>query len=273
MHNNKLRSRCTKPLSRILAFCTCLSCSIAMSQTIDVIPLQNRPAEEIQTLLAPMLESDEALSGTGFNLIVKSSEPRQHILRQLVEQLDSPLHTLLISVMQNSVKTAEELNTEEQFSISSSTIRMRGMTADTRHLDQQRTLQQIKTLEGQAAHIETGEIRPVETVTMYDFGYGYPGVASTTQMQQASSGFAVIARLAGNQDVVLDISPWSERFANRAGLSTQSAQSTLRTQLGKWVEIGGISDNQQSDRQGFRGFNVTTRSNASHILIKVDLTD
>jgi type II secretory pathway component GspD/PulD (secretin) len=246
----------------------------AEKNTIEVIRLQNRPAAEIQELLAPMLENGEIVTGNGFDLIVKSRPDRLESIRELTQQLDRRQHNLIISVLQNSHKSAAQLNAEASVQSSEKSIRMQGMIGDTRDIDSQRNLQQLRTLEGQAAHIQVGTIRPIENVTVYDAGYGYPGAISTTHMQEASSGFAAIPRLTNNQEIILDISPWSDRFLNRASLETQDIQSTIRAQLGEWVELGGVFQHQQSDRHNdFQGLNHSTRNQDNYILIKVDLSD
>jgi type II secretory pathway component GspD/PulD (secretin) len=246
----------------------------AEKNIIEVIRLQNRPAAEIQELLAPMLENGEVVTGNGFDLIVKSRPDRLESIRELTQQLDRRQHNLIISVLQNSHKSAAQLNAEASVQSSEKSIRMQGMIGDTRDIDSQRNLQQLRTLEGQAAHIQVGTIRPIENVTVYDAGYGYPGAISTTHMQEASSGFAAIPRLTNNQEIILDISPWSDRFLNRASLETQNIQSTIRAQLGEWVELGGVSQHQQSDRHNdFQGLNQSTRNQVNYTLIKVDLAD
>lgn len=246
----------------------------AEKNIIEVIRLQNRPAAEIQELLAPMLENGEVVTGNGFDLIVKSRPDRLESIRELTQQLDRRQHNLIISVLQNSHKSAAQLNAEASVQSSEKSIRMQGMIGDTRDIDSQRNLQQLRTLEGQAAHIQVGTIRPIENVTVYDAGYGYPGAISTTHMQEASSGFAAIPRLTNNQEIILDISPWSDRFLNRASLETQDIQSTIRAQLGEWVELGNVSQHQQSDRHNdFQGLNQSTRNQVNYTLIKVDLAD
>lgn len=241
---------------------------------IEVISLQNRSAEEIQSLLVPMLENGETVTGNGFDLIVKSQPERFEAIRKLTRQLDRRQHNLLISVLQNSHKSAEQLNAEVAVQISSKSIRMQGMTGDTRDADSQRNMQHILTLEGQAAHIQTGTIRPIENVTVYDSGYGYPGAISNTQMQEASTGFAAAPRLTNDQEIIIEISPWSDRFQNRAGLETQDIQTTIRARLGEWVELGGISQHQQVERRSdFQGLNHSTRNQDNYTLIKVDLAD
>lgn len=240
---------------------------------MEVITLQNRPAEEIQPLLMPLLDADDVINGSGFNLIVKTSPERLENLRNLIEKLDTRLHNLMVSVLQDSHKTAEQLNAEAAIAITHSAIRLQGMAADTRDVGRQHTAQQIRTLEGKAAHIQTGNLRPVENITVYDSGYGYPGVVSNTQLQEASTGFAAIPRLINQDEIMIDIAPWSDRFLNNGGLATQGIETSIRARLGEWVEIGGTDNQQQSNIQGYTGLNHSTRNHNTRILLKVELAD
>lgn len=252
----------------------CLQCAAqAGDSVIEMIALQNRPASEIQPLLAPMLEADEAVSGDGFNLFIKSSPHRLQALRGLIGQLDTRLRNLIISVMQNSHQSAAQLNAEAAIRVSPRSIRMQGMAGDTRNLEQQTNTQQLRTLEGQAAHIQAGNVRPVESFNLYGNAYGYTGIAGNTQMQEASTGFAVVPRLAGNNEVVVDIEPWSGRFTHNGGVETRNLRTSLRARLGEWLEIGGIHEQQQTDRQRYNGLNYSTRNRNQSILIKIDLAD
>ncbi|MDD2737748.1 MAG: type II and III secretion system protein [Methylomonas lenta] len=245
-----------------------------MADTVmEVIPLHNRPSEEIQPLLTPLLEDGDIINSSGFNLIVKTSPERLENFRSLVEKLDTRRHNLMISVLQNSHKTAEQLNAEAAILIAPPAIRMRGMVADTRNVGRQNTAQQIRTLEGQAAHIQTGQQRPIENVTVYDSGYGYPGVVSNQQLQESSSGFAAIPHLINQNEIVIDLAPWSDQFLNNGGLATQSIDTSVRTRLGEWVEIGGTVNQQQSNNQGYTGLNHTTQNQSLRIMLKVELAD
>ena len=50
--------------------------SFAVETLIEVIPLYNRPASEIQPLISPMLESTDRVIAGGSNLIVKTTHDR-----------------------------------------------------------------------------------------------------------------------------------------------------------------------------------------------------
>ncbi|MGZ8193783.1 MAG: hypothetical protein ACXWTW_09560, partial [Methylobacter sp.] len=127
-------------------------------------------------------------------------------------------------------------------------------------------------VEGNTAYIKAGNKYPITTTQTYYSGYGYPDVSTNTEFIDATTGFAVTPRLAGEQ-AVLDISPWSDRINTRNQIQTQNAQSTLRINLGEWIELGGIDENSQSS--GNRNFSRIWQTGEStlRILIKVDKTD
>lgn len=275
-----------------VGLCFYLSQAVAGDNVMEVIRLQNRPAEEIQPLVAPLMEAGEGLSGNGFDLIVKTTPARIENLRQVIRQLDAQQHNLVISVLQNSHKTAEQLNAEAGLSISSRGVRFDGFQADTRDIERRHLAQQLRTLEGQAAHIQIGQIRQIDTAVLYAPGYGYPDNGGNSQSpspqngyayppaggvqrqpQEASSGFAAIPRLLNDNEVVIDIAPWSERFLSNGRLANQSVQTSIKARLGEWVDIGGLAQQQQENNQGYQGFNYTTRQHDLRILLKVDLAD
>ena len=98
------------------------------------------------------------------------------------------------------------------------------------------------------------------------------GLPSSTQYKETSTGFSVTPRLVGQQ-VLLNVSPWSETMNGKGQVGVHQAQSTLRINLGEWVEIGGIGQNPNANMNGTL---MTTRQidkNTLHILIKVDQVD
>ncbi len=245
--------------------------ALADETVMEVIQLNNRPAEEVTTLLAPLLDSQDRVVQNGSSLIVKASPAKMDQIRTLIQKLDTRLSNLVISVLQTSNKTAAELNAEASIAASPNGIHMRGMVANTEDLKNRRQHQQIRTLEGQAARIQTGQVRPVQNYSVYSSPYGN-SVSSDTQMIEASTGFAVTPRLAGQQ-VMIDIEPWSDQFQRNGQIETQSARTSIRANLGEWIEIAGNADTEQNHNQGFNSFNQSTRQNQLRILIKVDRAD
>ncbi|PPD22556.1 MAG: type II and III secretion system protein [Methylomonas sp.] len=244
---------------------------MASETVMDIIATQNRPASEVAALIQPMLEADDRIVADGFNLIIRAPAERIEAIRQLVQQIDKRQRNLVITVLQDSHNSADELNARAAIGLSGQGVQMRGFVADTRDIDQLRTTQHIRTLEGQAAHIRVGQVRMVDRVGIqgFPFLHAIPG----GQPVEASTGFAVVPRLSGTQDVMIHIAPWSDRFMSNGALAIQSAQTSLRIRLGDWVELGGSGQQTSSQNQGLDGFNATTDIGARYILIKVDLAD
>ncbi len=253
--------------------------SYATESVMEIIPLYNRPAAELQSVINPLLEDSERLVANGSNLIIRATPARLKELKGLIRQLDAPLNNLTITVLQSRTKTANELN-------ASANIRLRfpgrqagkfsgqigGRFAQTEGFKNKDSRQLIKTLDGQSAIIRTGKIHPVQNFSIYDSGYGYPAISSNTQYIEASTGFEVTPRLTGRQQVTLYISPWSDSLNQSGTFDTHGASTTLRINLGEWVEIGGVSEQSQRSRNGTLSHSYSTANNDLHILIKVDKT-
>lgn len=264
----------------ILLFIITLGNTLCIAETIiEVITVNNRPASEIQPLLKPLLDESDQVIADGANLLVKTSPERLTEIRTFVSKLDSRQQNLLITVLQSSQITADELNAAARAQINMSTNNVSNTTGiiaghvyQTQGKTARENTQAIRTLEGNTAYIKTGNTYPVQNVQIINSGYGYPAVSTNTEFIEASTGFAVIPRLNGEQ-VTLEVAPWSERMAARGQIQSQTAQSNLRVNLGEWVELGGISLNsQQSNSNGLANIRQTGSSEV-HILIKVEKVD
>ncbi|MDD5580290.1 MAG: hypothetical protein PHY16_13540 [Methylobacter sp.] len=251
----------------------------AAETTIEVIPLHNRPASEIQPLLAPLLENTDRVIADGSNLVVKTTPERLAEIKSLINNLDTSLNNFIITVMQSRHTTAYELNAAagvqlnipiDDPSKSGGKITSRFYRTQDRNANE--SVQTIRTSEGSPAYIKAGSTYPITTTQTYGSGYGYPSVATNTEFIDATTGFAVTPRLAGEQ-AILDISPWSDTVNARNQIQTQNAQSTLRVKLGEWIELGGIDENNQSSGNRNLSRMRQTGENKLHILIKVDKAD
>ena len=253
--------------------------SIAAEAIIEIIPVNNRPASEIQPLIDPMLEDEDKVVADGSNLIVKTTPDRLNQIKQFINTLDTRVNNLIITVIQSRQTTAEELNAAARVNLnipvddlSKSSGRITGYYDQSQNQNNNESKQTIRTLEGSAAHIAVGKTYPVQNVQIYNSGYGYPAVSSSTGFVDATTGFAVTPRLSGNQ-AILDVSPWSDKANSRGQLEIQNAQSTLRVNLGEWVELGGIDETGQNSTSGTIANSRRISENRLHILVKVDKAD
>ncbi len=255
------------------------NCAFAEDTIIEVIPVVNRPASEIQPLLDPLLENDDRVIADGSNLLVKTTPARLAEIKSFIKKLDAHLNDLIITVLQSRQTTADELNARirAQISIpgnnlSKSTGNLSAYTYQTQDRNDHDNLQTIRTLEGKPAYIKTGNTYPVQNYQTYSSGYGYSGVSTSTEFVEATTGFAVTPRLSGHQ-VTLDISPWSDNFEGRNRIQTQEVQSTVTVNLGEWIEIGGADESKQSSGNRALARSWQTHENKLHILIKAEKSE
>lgn len=239
---------------------------------MEVIQINNRPAEELQPLLAPLLEEGDRVISAGSNLVVKTTPERLQGIVVLIKKLDAKPNNLIVSVLQSSTKTAAELNADAALAVSPSVIQLRGGVGDARKRNNQQSTQLVRTLEGQTAYIKTGNIRPVRNFSVYRSGHGYPVASSHTQLFEASTGFAVIPRLVGQQ-VMIEVEPWSDRFQQGGSIETQGARTSLRANLGEWVEIAGSDTGERSERGGLGVYHRGAAEQHLRIFIKIDKAD
>ncbi len=243
---------------------------------IEVIPLNNRLASDLQSLISPLLEESEQIIANRSSLIISATPERQKEIRKLIVQLDTRLESLTITVIQSKTQTAEALNASANVRLNypadrirNSSSLFRGHFGNTNSKNDSNTRQKIQTLDGKTAYIKIGKVQPIENIRLYYSEYGHPIISSNTELIEASTGFLVTPRLSGKQ-AILEVSPWSDKMDNTGSLSTQSGHTTIRVNLGQWVEIGGISEQSQSSATGTLSHAYSTENKNMKILIKVD---
>lgn len=264
-------SRTCKSVSLLLIiFSSLASLSVAADTTLKVIALNNRPAAEIQPLIAPFLDSSDRVMANGSNLIIRSTPERLVELEQLINQLDQPLNNLLISVAQGRNINAQDMNAQASLKVaipidqpSASSAAIKGYFDENEINRTDNITQQVRTLDGQAAHIQTGNVHPVQS------RQGYHGLPDTTDYVDTTTGFAVIPRLNGNR-VIIEVSPWSDRMQRNGAIETRSAHTTFTAELGEWVEIGGNIETSQYSQDGILSRSRSSRQDEMHLLIKVE---
>ncbi len=251
--------------------------TVLAEAVVEVVTVYHRPASEIEPLLIPLLEDTDRIVANGDSIIVKTTAGRLPEITRIIGQLDNPINNLLITVIQSRELTAEQLNAGMGFSIHTplhDPARTGGYIGGYYNQNQgrsgERQIQSIRTMDGVPAYIKAGKVVPVTNRQVYRDSYGYPYENRSTQLIEATSGFEVIPRLAGQQ-VMLDVSPWSDRLGNQGQIQTQQATTALRVNLGEWVDIGGVelsgyrADNSPLD------YNRQQNQNQLRILVKVDI--
>lgn len=236
---------------------------LAAEAIMEVIPLHNRSGSEIQELLKPLLVEDDSIVASHDSVIIKTLPTRLKNIQQTISKLDIPIQNLLISVM-----TSHE-NANNAVIVDSSTNKqgMSGFQGNTEIINERKNLQQIRTMDGQRTRIEIIRSRLHEDVSVLETGNGYRGFSTKSTRQQLGQGFSLIPHLQANNEVLIQIEPWSEREINPNSFDSQHAITSSRIPLGEWVDLFGDSPNKQRE---FTGMNHELHSNGNHLFIKVE---
>jgi type II secretory pathway component GspD/PulD (secretin) len=255
---------------RWLALLLCALGAAALAQSLEVIDLQHRTAEEIIPVLQPLLEPGGALSGKDYKLFVRASAANVKQLRQALAQLDRQPRQLFVSVRRSTQQEIER----ERASVSGTvragdpSVDVKVQATDDSAHDRNTGVASVQVLEGNAAFISSGTSVPIITAVAAGGGRR-PWVAATSSYRNIGSGFLVTPRIA-NSEVVLEIEQQDEQL-NSGNIRTQSLSTQVRGPIGTWIALGGISESSSSTRSGILSREYATRADQRSIWVKVEL--
>ncbi len=270
-----------------------LLASLAQADSVSIIQLENRPAEEIIPVIEPMLGANDAITGQGFKIFLEASPQTLANVREMIEVLDRPAKVLQVSVFQGSERELRELAVSARLKVASGnasidvgrggnddaaagsiTYGTSGGSASVDGISTQQSLrdnplQQVRVTEGTEAYIQTGERIP------YFVGAavrGRRGIAGAVEYKDAMTGFYVLPRVRGD-NVVIEISTFksSRRDTSRSDVDTQSAGTTVTGPVGEWLLVGGVVEQIEQDRSDIGTSFSTEGGSSSGTWIKADL--
>jgi type II secretory pathway component GspD/PulD (secretin) len=227
-----------------------IAAAAAMAQnTLEIIALRHRTAEQLIPALQPLLDQGATLSGQGPQLFVRTSPANLAELRRALDSLDRPQKRLLISVRFDQ--------TVDSVSRGIDAGRMRA--EDSRTRAEERVDQRVQALDGARAIILTGESRPVR---QRQFIQTPAGVISqeVTAVQETTSGFEVLPRVSGNTVQV-------EIAQQRPGSAAATAASG---RLGEWFELGSVAMTAARDDRGIGSASRASGGETRRVWIRVD---
>lgn len=248
----------------------CLMAAVVWAQSLVVIDLKHRRAEELIPALQPLLEQGGALSGQDYKLFVRTSSANLAQMRSIVAQLDRQQRQMLVSVRRS---TAQDIQRES--ASASGTLRTGdgggariGVRAGQTNLQTQgASVSSVQVLEGNAAFISTGTSVPIVTAAAVGGGRR-PFVAGAIEQRNLQRGFMVTPRVNGDQ-VILDISQQDERVAD-GGIQSQSLNTQVMGRLGSWIQLGGISESSSRTDSGILSRSHSTHGNELAVWVKVE---
>jgi hypothetical protein len=206
--------------SAVFALLTFFSLAAAGQNTLEIISLRHRTAEQVLATLRPLAEPGATLSGQGSQLFIRTSPANLAEIRRALDALDRPLRRLQISVRFDGTVDATAQELEVGGRVSNRGARLGVRAQDSRTSGAERVDQRIQVLEGGRAFIMAGQSTPLRSGAFLD----------------TATGFEAVPRLT-DETVVLEITQRRETPGQQ-----QSLVTTVSGRLGEWLEIGGTAN-------------------------------
>lgn len=256
---------------RVALFIAALATALAaFAQSLEIIQLRNRPADQVLPIVRPMLDRDGAITGTGFQLMVRTSPANLAQIRQMVESLDRAARQLVIEVRRDNDAAGARFDARGNVSISPGSTRASGSIGESTTQSSGSGSQQVRTQEGSPAFISAGSSQLVPQRTVRRTVNGMV-VEETAVQRDISSGFYVTPRVNGGT-VLLDIS--TQRATPNGNLGPGGADvsrlaTTVSGRLGEWIELGGVSQAGGTESSGILSRSSASGSGAERVWLRV----
>ncbi len=278
-------------LIALLLLCGALGTTFAAG-TLEVIQLQHRSAEDVIPILRPFLNEQGVLSGTGYQLIVRTTPENLAQLRDILKRVDTAPRRLIITVKQSAddndsnsevqlsgsarIGSGVSINapdhgrggTSVEYGDANTRLRTRALSTSSRSADAD--TQQIQVLEGHEALIQIGQSVPVLERSITTSGSA-PAVQDQIAYKDVMRGFYVLPRINGDQ-VTLDVSPYHDKLSQEQGgaVDVQRMHTTVSGRLGTWLEIGGSVQEENRQDSGYTHSAHTGSRDQRRVLLKVE---
>ena len=242
-----------------LYLCGPAAVAVFAQNSLEIIGLRHRTAEQVMPALRPLLDPGATLSGQGAQLFVRTSPANLSDLRRALESIDRPQKRLVISVRFDDAYSAASRDIDASGRISNRGSQVTIGAQDSRSQGAERVDQRVQALDGARATILTGESRPVRTRQYIQTPAGVIP-QEITVLQETTSGFEVIPRLIGNSVEV-------QIAQQRPGTE---ATSTASGRLGEWFELGQVAMSSARDERGIASSGRASGAETRRVWIKVD---
>lgn len=271
----------------VILFCLVLPVTSSSGQNdpLEIIQLNNRPAEEVIPIIKPMLKPNDAITGSGYQLFLRTDANTLSEITRLLKVMDKAPRNLIISVRNNvdigsestdfNVSGNYEIGDDTQVVVGDRPPREEGTRVRINKNEREQendTKHMVRVIEGGEAFIAAGEIRPYEHRTIIRHRNGV-SVYDNVDYQDITSGFYVTPRLTGNGDVSLQLKPHYRSVSdeNRGTIDVQEADTMITAKLGQWIQIGGVDTEAKSKDKGILSTSRSKSDRTSSIYVKVEV--
>ncbi|MCL6414899.1 hypothetical protein MIB92_04495 [Aestuariirhabdus sp. Z084] len=229
---------------------------------------------QLASELVPTLREIVSPGGTvtSFNntLIIKTTPDNFDQLESLINQLDSPIRQLMISVTQDerTARNNRRIRVDGSISAGDTEISVGDKDKDQITIDygtrsrEGKGTQSVRAMEGQPAFIYIGEQFPVRSSN---------GWSTSTTYKSAVRGFYVTVHVRDNiASVSLEATNDRLQSNNSKIVNTRGTATRVQVQLGEWAPIGGLDESSQQNNQQINARSSSTLNRSGGFYLKVD---
>src|SRR3954451_16220946 len=267
----------------------------AETQVLEVIQLGFRQADDLIPMLRPLLAPGGTMTGTKNQLVVRTTRANMAELKQVLATVDAAPRRLMISVRQTSgmdtsrdaasVQGSVDVGTnarvkvpgrpgtagDPSVSVQTGRARVEGNVASSQSARNDQVTQSVQVLEGNPAFIRAGQSAIVPNTQIIESPTGRQIIQGGGQTVQANTGFYVTPRVSGDR-VTLEIGTSRERLRNleTGSVSGQRVSTVVSGRLGEWIEIGGVTQSMEQEREEVLARSRDARRHDTRVILKVD---
>lgn len=247
-----------------------LACGLARAQSLEIIQLRNRPADQVLPVIQPLLAPGGTATGSGFQLFVRTTPDNLAQIRQVLASLDRAARQLVIQVRQDASGQGGRSELSAAVTLAPGNSGVRGRVGETSGSNSDTATQQVRAQEGVAAYVSAGTSQPLVARNVTRTVNGVVVQESVVQ-RDIASGFYVTPRVNGDT-VFLDIGTQRDTPGNfgPGSANTNRISSTVTGRLGTWIELGGTRTAQSSQSSGTFSRSSSNEASTRSTYVKVE---
>ena len=258
-------------------------------QTMEVIPLKHRLAEQVLPALRPMLEQGAVLTSANNTLFLRASARNREEIRRALAALDTPLRRLVITVKTDnqSAEAGGGALASGQIELGRARVelgrepgaepdpaRSRGLRAQvwgTRGTAADRGEFQVQVVEGGQALIRVGSALLLPLRQVFERPGGGRYLSEHVAVIDVGSSFVARPELLGDQ-VTLEISPEQQAIGRTDPVMIQGTRmaTTVSVRLGEWIALGGSQGSSSESDRGVARYGTREGERTHRIYLRVD---
>lgn len=263
-----------------------LSFNVYAANSIQYFDLKNRTAEEVIPLVQPLLQENEAISGSGYRLFIKTTPKRKQEIDELLAVIDKAIKNLRISVTNDEYVISDENNINASINARKGDAEVivgkhkRENSGVTLEIDTRRTedksdkTQFVQVQEGKPAYISRESLHIIPIYAYVQRPNGNFLIEHNQLTPSKQDGFYVIARISDENSANVNIQSTSSnrRTYQGYGQDQTSVDTSLQVPLGQWFEIGGNTDTREENSKGILYRSKKNQQRYNKIFLKIELT-